>query len=103
MATKRKDGLQPGEVARAKRVAYAVACAVGDRRRAIVVRSVIAQLKQNKLRPRDFDQPNGEAAIQAIVMTMTSAQLYATTPPMGKVWELIASRAIQYLGKDAYR
>lgn len=99
----RRDGLRPGEVARAKRVARALVNAIGTKRRAITVRSVVARLKTNQLRPKDFDTPNGEDAIAAIVSTMTSRELHAPVGPMGKIWELIASRAIQYLGKDAYR
>lgn len=102
--TVRRDGLKPGEVARAKRVARSLVNAIGvEHRRAIAVRCVVARLKQNKMRPRDFDSPNGEDAIAAIVSTMTSRELHGTVGPMGKIWELIASRAIQYLGKDAYR
>jgi len=101
----RRDGLRPGEVARAKRVARSLVNAIGDEqyRRVVVVRSVVARLKQNKMRPRDFDQPNGEDAIAAILATMTRSEMHGVVGPLGKIWELIASRAIQYLGKDAYR
>lgn len=99
----RRDGLRPGEVARAKRVARSLVNAIGPARRVTTVRCVVARLKQNKMRPKDFDTPNGEDAIAAIVATMTPRELNGTVAPMGKIWELIASRAIQYLGKDAYR
>jgi hypothetical protein len=98
----RKDGLRPGEVARAKRVARMIANVV-EPRRVVAVRSVIARLRQQQLRPRDLDSPNGEAAIAAIVSTMTQVELHTTTPAMGKIWELIASRAVQYSGSGAYR
>jgi hypothetical protein len=100
----RRDGLKPGEVARAKRVARALVNALGPERRAITtVRCVVARLKRNKMRPRDFDSPNGEDAIAAIIATMSRAEMRGAVGPLGKIWELISSRAIQYLGKDAYR
>ena len=97
----RKDGLRPSEVARAKRVARMIANVVQPRR-VVAVRSIIARLKQQQLRPRDLDSPNGEAAIAAIVATMTKAELETTTPALGKIWELVASRAVQYSGAGAY-
>ena len=72
--------------------------------RTIIVRNVIMQLKGQQLRPRDLDTPNGEDAIAAIISTMTFYAMYeAPVPPLGKIWELVASRAVQYLGKNAYR
>ena len=103
----RQDGLRPGEVARAKRVARSVVNALttvhGPRPRAIAVRNVVARLKANKMRPKDFDTPNGEDAITMIISVMRPRELNVTVPSMGKIWELIASRAVQYLGPGAYR
>jgi hypothetical protein len=73
------------------------------RRRVIAVRSIIGHLKQQKLRPRDLDSPNGEAAIAAIISLISTVELQATTPPLGKTWEMIAARAVQYSGSGAYR
>ncbi len=100
--SRRQDGLKPGEVARAKRVARMVADAIPTRG-IISVRNVIARLKEHKLRPRDLDTPNGADALAAIVATMLPRDLQMTVPPLGKIWELVASRAVQYLGEASYR
>lgn len=100
--TRREDGLRPGEVARAKRVARMIANTVKPQR-TLAVRNVIVQLKKHNLRPKDIDTPNGEDALAAIISTMTPRELNATVPPLGKIWELVASRTVQYLGKNAYR
>jgi hypothetical protein len=94
--------LRPGEVARAKRVARMIANTVQPQR-TLAVRNVIARLKVHNLRPRDIDTPNGEDAIAAIVSTMTAHEMRNTVPSLGKIWELVASRAVQFLGKNAYR
>jgi hypothetical protein len=100
--SKRKDGLKPSEVARSKRVARAIANVLRNtapHHRVFTVRNVVARLKAQRLRLRDFDMRNGEDAIGAIVSTMTSRELQGLPPPsMGKIWELTASRTIQLLG-----
>ncbi len=100
--SQRRDGLRPGEVARAKRVARMIANTVKPHRQ-LAVRNVIARLKEHSLRPKDIDTPNGEDAIAAIVSTMTTRELHTPVPALGKIWELVASRAVQFLGKNAYR
>ena len=100
--SKRKDGLKPGEVARTKRVARAIANAMRElppsRRRILAVRNVVGRLKEHHLRPRDLDSPNAEDAVAAIISTIPVHALQMTVPPLGKIWEMTASRAIQYLG-----
>lgn len=92
----RADGLKPGEVARAKRVAKILGPHIPrSMSRTRPVRNIIARLKRQNLRIRDFDTPNGGDAIAAIVSIMTHQELHAEPPPLGRVWELVASRALQ--------
>jgi len=98
----RRDGLRPGEVAHAKRVAKVIGQHVQPKTpRAI--RNVIVRLKAHQLRLRDLDTPNGHDALVAIIETMTRKELNEATPALGKLWELTASRAIQCMGTDRLR
>jgi len=77
-----------------------VALAVPQYTEPVVIRNVVAQLKAQRFKLRDLDVPNGQDAIAAIVATMTHRQLIADAGSLGLTWELVASRALQFVNID---